>query len=59
VREDVLKTGEDILEEEIRYENRIFRGSFFLIKKDSTVGGVFQDITQPEVKQEEIINKVK
>ena len=55
----VLESGEDILEKDFKFENRIIHGSIFNIEKNRIVGGVFQDITNPAMQRERIIGKTK
>ena len=56
----VLQSGEDILERDIRTEkDAILRVSVFVIEPGHVVGGVVQDITQPSIRKEAIIEKAR
>ncbi len=55
--QSVLKTGEDILDTEVRHGAAILHGSLFTVEKGRTVGGVFQDVTRPHVQKEQIVRK--
>jgi len=55
----VLDTGEDIIQRDIRIENRIFFGSIFTIEPHTVVGGVFADITTPSLQKEQIITRAQ
>lgn len=53
----VLTTGEDIVQKDIRVENRILNGSIFTIEPHTVIGGVFADITAPSIQKEQIIRR--
>ncbi len=55
----VLESGRDIENKDIRSGNLRVRCSIFSIDPKRIVGGVFQDITEPSVKREEIIDKTR
>jgi PAS domain-containing protein len=55
----VLATGEEVLDREIRLRGRVFTASVFGIEKDSLVGGIFRDATQPAVQKEQIIRRAR
>lgn len=55
----VLDSGRDIENKDIRSGNLRVRCSIFSIDPKRIVGGVFQDITEPSVKREEIIDKTR
>lgn len=55
----VLATGEEILDREIRFGGRVFNASVFGIEKESLVGGIFRDATQPAVEKEQIVRKAR
>jgi iron only hydrogenase large subunit-like protein len=57
--QNVLESGEDMLNKNIDIEDRILNGSIFTIEKNRIVGGVFQDITAPAIQKEQIISKTK
>ncbi len=55
----VLAAGEEILDREIRVRGRVFNASVFEIEKDSLIGGIFRDATQPAVEKEQIIRRAR
>jgi iron only hydrogenase large subunit-like protein len=55
----VLKTGEDILDRDLRFQNTILHATIFSIEKHSLVGGIIQDITKPAVRKEQVIRKAR
>jgi hypothetical protein len=56
---NVLKTGEDILDRDLRYQNTILHATIFSIEKHCLVGGIIQDITKPAVRKEQVIRKAR
>ena len=55
----VLKTGEDILDRDLRFQNTILHATIFSIEKHCLVGGIIQDITKPAVRKEQVIRKAR
>jgi iron only hydrogenase large subunit-like protein len=55
----VLKSGEDILDRDLRYQNTILHAAIFTIEKHCVVGGILQDITEPAVRKAEVIRKAQ
>ena len=55
----VLKTGEDILDRDLRFQNAILHATIFNIEKHCLVGGIIQDITKPAVQKEQVIRKAQ
>ena len=56
----VLKSGEDILDRDLRYQNRpSCTPGIFTIEKHCVVGGILQDITEPAVRKAEVIRKAQ
>jgi uncharacterized Fe-S cluster-containing protein len=55
----VLKTGEDILDRDLRFQNTILHTTIFSIEKHCLVGGIIQDITKPAVRKEQVIRKAR
>jgi iron only hydrogenase large subunit-like protein len=55
----VLKTGEDILDRDLRYQKIILHATIFTIEKHCVVGGILQDITEPAVRKAEVIRKAQ
>ena len=47
----VLKSGEDILDRDLRYQKTILHATIFTIEKHCVVGGILQDITEPAVRK--------
>ena len=56
---NVLKTGEDILDRDLRFQNTILHATIFSIEKHTVVGGIIQDITQPAVQKAQVIRKAR
>jgi iron only hydrogenase large subunit-like protein len=55
----VLKSGEDILDRDLRYQKTILHAGIFTIEKHCVVGGILQDITEPAVRKAEVIRKAQ
>ncbi len=55
----VLKTGEDILDRDLRFQNTILHAAIFSIEKHCLVGGILQDITEPAVQKEQVIRRAR
>lgn len=55
----VLDTGEDITGKDITVRNRIMHCTVFSIEPRSITGGIFNDITAPELKKDEIIKRAQ
>ena len=55
----VMKSGEDILDRDLRYQNTILHATIFSIEKHCLVGGILQDITKPAVRKEQVIRKAR
>ena len=56
---NVLKSGEDILDRDLRFQNTILHATVFSIEKNCLVGGIIQDITKPAVRKEQVIRKAR
>jgi len=56
---NVLKSGEDILDRDLRFQNTILHVTIFSIEKNCLVGGIIQDITKPAVRKEQVIRKAR
>ena len=56
---NVLKSGEDILDRDLRFQNTILHTTIFSIEKNCLVGGIIQDITKPAVRKEQVIRKAR
>jgi len=55
----VLKSGKDIVEKDIRENNRLMHASIFTIQKHRVVCGLFRDMYAPEVRRDEVIRRTK
>jgi iron only hydrogenase large subunit-like protein len=55
----VLKSGEDVLDRDLRYQQTILHVTIFTIEKHCVVGGILQDITEPAVRKAEVIRKAQ
>ena len=56
---NVIKSGQDLVDRDLRYQNTILHASIFTIEKHCVVGGILQDITEPAVRKEEVIRKAQ
>lgn len=54
---NALREGTEASVEDIRFAGRIIRLTLFSIQKHQVVGGILQDITEPVIQQEQIIEK--
>jgi len=55
----VILNGEDILNRDVHFGNRLFNVSVFTIKKNKIVGGIIRDLYAPEVRKEEVIGRAR
>lgn len=55
----VLSSGQDELKWDAPYNDSIFHVSVFTIKKHEVVGGILRDLTEPEVRKEEITSRAR
>ncbi|MBN2165622.1 MAG: 4Fe-4S binding protein [Marinilabiliaceae bacterium] len=55
----VLQSGQDLLNRDTQLGNTLLNVSVFTIHKNSVVGGIIRDLTKPEVRREEIINRAQ
>ena len=55
----VLISGEDLLNRDTQLEKTILNVSVFTIRKHKIVGGIIRDLSTPDVKKEEIVNRAK
>jgi iron only hydrogenase large subunit-like protein len=55
----VLQTGEDILEKDVRENERLIHISIFTIQKHKVVCGLFRDMYAPEVRREEVVKRTR
>ncbi len=57
--EKVLETGEDIIGEELKFNGRVLFYSAFVIESGKSVGFICQDITEPSMKREQVVQKAE
>ncbi|MHC4926606.1 MAG: [Fe-Fe] hydrogenase large subunit C-terminal domain-containing protein [Planctomycetota bacterium] len=57
--EQVLQNGTANLEKDIKVGEAIFHVTVFTIEKHRLIGGIVQDITEPSVRKEQIVEKAK
>lgn len=55
----VLKTGQDILDKDIRFRETILHISIFTIDPHAVVGAIIQDTTAPSVQKEQVIKRAR
>ena len=55
----VLSSGQDELKWDAHYNNSIFHVSVFTIKQHEVVGGILRDLTEPEVRKDEITSRAR
>lgn len=55
----VLKSGEEIWERDLRFQNTILHATLFSIEKNCLVGAILQDITAPAVRKEQVIRRAR
>ena len=55
----VLKSGEDVLERDVRYRDTILHVSVFTVESHHVVGAIIQDITKPAVQREQVIGRAQ
>jgi iron only hydrogenase large subunit-like protein len=56
---NVLKTGDEIVDRDLRYQNTILHTSIFTIEKHCVIGAILQDITEPAVRKQQVIRKAQ
>lgn len=55
----VLSTGKDILERDVRSDDKIFKVSVFSVLKHKIACGILRDLIVPEVRNDEIIKRTQ
>ncbi len=55
----VLSNGQDEVTWDVPYNNSIFHVSVFTIKENEVVGGILRDLTEPEVRKDEITRRAR
>jgi len=58
VFQNVLSSGENILSRDVKVDESFLNLSVFSIKKNKVVGGIVRDMYSPEVRNEQIIQRV-
>lgn len=56
---DAIQEGTEVKIQDIRYNGKIIRLTLFSIQKHLLVGGILQDITEPVIQREQIIEKAQ
>ena len=54
-----LRTGEDISREHLECKGRLFNVNIFVIEKGKVVGAVIEDVTNKEIKREQIARRAR
>ncbi len=54
----VLINDENILNHDVKFEDDMFNASIFTIKKHKIVGVIVRDMSSPEIRKEEVVNRV-
>lgn len=54
----VIGNNQPVINKDISYDDKLLNVSVFPIKKGEIAGAVFRDLYQPEVRREEVINRV-
>lgn len=57
--ESVMRTGEDVLDRDLRHQKSILHVSIFSIEPHAVVGAILQDVTEPAVRKDEVIRKAR
>jgi iron only hydrogenase large subunit-like protein len=57
--QSVLRSGEELVEKDLRFRGRILHSVIFNIEKHALVGALFEDITKPAMQREEIIKRAR
>jgi iron only hydrogenase large subunit-like protein len=55
----VLHSGQDLLNRDTSVGDSILNVSVFTIEKNRIVGGIIRDLTAPEVRKEEVVNRAR
>ncbi len=55
----VLQSGQDLLNRDITSGGSMLNVSVFTIKKGKVVGGIIRDLTTPDIRREEVINRAR
>ncbi|MCE9615904.1 MAG: 4Fe-4S binding protein [Lentisphaerae bacterium] len=57
--DSVMRTGEDLLDRDLRYHSTILHVTIFSIETHAVVGAILQDVTEPAVRKAEVIRKAR
>lgn len=57
--QSALKSGKDIHKEHVRDDDKLYDVTIFTIDENKTVGGIIQDVTNTEMKKEQIAKRAK
>jgi len=55
----VLQSGQELLNRDTSVGNTMLNVSVFTIEKNKIVGGIIRDLTAPEVRREEVVNRAR
>ena len=55
----ILYAGENMLERDVRFENKLLNVSINTIQKHKIVGAIIRDMSEPAIRKEEIKNRAK
>lgn len=56
---NVLTTGKDLLNKDVRLEGKMFKVSVFSIQEHKIVGAIIRNLSNPDVRSDEIISRAK
>ncbi|MEN8116172.1 MAG: PAS domain S-box protein [Bacteroidota bacterium] len=56
---NILSSGEDILERDLKFQNKLLHVSVLTLYKNRVVAAVFRDMSAPMLVQDEIINRAR
>ncbi len=57
--QSILRSGEDLIEKDVRFKGRFLHAMVFTIEKQTLVGALFEDITNPAMQREQIIKRAR
>jgi hypothetical protein len=57
--QSVIRSGEELIEKDLRFKGRILHAMVFTIEKHTLVGALFEDITNPAMQREQIIKRAR
>ncbi|MGM0675372.1 MAG: [Fe-Fe] hydrogenase large subunit C-terminal domain-containing protein [Spirochaetota bacterium] len=56
---DAVQGRAEVLNEDIRLNNRVLNGSVFVIERGQVAGGIFQDVTAPWVHRDRVVTRAQ